>query len=281
MNSANSKNNDSLQQMIIVLETELATYKTEVKKYHDSHHYSSIDQLQLDNEQLITEKNELYEDLYRANKEIIKRASDYKEQSFLLETQNKKLLSTNQTLQKNASDLQSVNNQLSETIQQLKDGYETKLRHLTTSLHNTLAENKLVKERFEEKIARLVRESYNQLHSQIVQLDLTNQERGLSDKLKQHLLNEIEQKNHFIVQLQQKIAVLQKKMETNPRTITIDNQELMHVDRQIKKLLAQSSEFEERLDAKFKVINALDDELNQLITEINKRTILSPLLNKS
>ena len=70
MNSEYIKNKDplQLQQMIIFLKAELAKYKQEVKKYHDSYHYSLAEKLEQENIQLVNEKNMLSEELHALHK---------------------------------------------------------------------------------------------------------------------------------------------------------------------------------------------------------------------
>ena len=51
-------------------------------------------------------------------------------------------------------------------------------------------------------------------------------------------------------------------------TPTIDTETLMQLDHQIKEILAKSLDYEEKLDAKFFVINTLEKKLDMLTVEI-------------
>lgn len=300
MNSDNIKINDplQLQQMIIFLKAELVKYQSEVKKYHTGFHYSVIEKLEQENEQLTDEKNELSEELYRLNKELIKRTIDYQEQIHLHEMQNKEYSTSIDVLQKTKTDLQTTNQQLTTAIKKLKDGFNAnqyksrKNDRQVSALHRKLTDSKMTIEQLEPKLVDLIQDAHKQLVSQIEKLDTTKQERDQSDNVKQHLLQEIAEKNNTIEKIQLELSELKeqngKLIADNkpspkndippaiaPFSSTIDSKTLTQLDHQIKKLLVQSVDYEKELDAKLLVLHALDHELSQLSAEIDTIKIFS------
>ena len=154
--------------------------------------------------------------------------------------------------------------------------------------------NKTTIEQLENKLVDLIQEENKQVHSQLEKLDIANKERTESEKVRQRLLIEVEEKNNAIGKLQHDILDLkgQIKKHTEPIVIveknlnqkndsqtgieslsstttpTIDTETLMQLDHQIKEILAKSLDYEEKLDAKFFVINTLEKKLDMLTVEI-------------
>jgi chromosome segregation ATPase len=292
VNSDNVKNNDplQLQQMVIFLKAELAKYKYEVKKYQDDYHHSLVEALEQDNNQLMNEKNELSEELFRLNKELIKRTIDYKERIHLLEMECEKYITSIDALQKTKTDLWTTNKQFTEAIQNLKDGLDTNQHNdkQNFSLNSKIAEYKTTIEQLEYKLVDLIQNTNKQLYSKLEKLDMTNQERKHSKKVNQHLLKEIIVKNKTIRKLQLELSdvkeqhkqllienSLRQKNVISTSTPTIEAETLLQLDHQIKKVLAQSLDYEEKLDAKLLVLNALEQKLDQLTVEIDDIKIFS------
>lgn len=287
MISDNVKNNDSLQlqQMIIFLKAELAKYIHEVKKYQEGYPQSFIENLEHDNVQLIDEKNELAEELFRLNKELVKRTSDYKERIQFHETQSKKQLMSIDTLQLTKNDLWTTNQQLTDVIKKLKVGLETKQYNdqQAYSLHSKIEEYKTTIEQLEYKITGQIQGANKHLQSKVDQLAKINQQRNQSDKVKQLLLKELAQKNHTIDKLQQELANVKEQHDklvieisqrhdqptTNSSIPALDPEILSQLDQQIRKILAQSLDYEEQLATKQLVLHTLEHKLDQLTVEVD------------
>lgn len=224
MISENTRHNNSqqLEQTIIYLKAELAKYKNEVNKVQSDYYYSLAEKLAYDNEQLTVEKNELTEDFFRLNKELVKRTSDYKELIQSYEVQHKKQMVTIDALQQT----QSV---------------QTMIEQLEYRLAN--------------------------------QLSKTVQERSESDRVKQYLLQEIDEKNNTIEQIRHELSVIQEqndKLVAEDHEPALDTEALTQVDLQIKKLLGQSFEYEEQLAEKLLALHTLEHKIEQLTVEIDE-----------
>jgi chromosome segregation ATPase len=292
VNSESIKNNDPVQlrQMIIFLKAELAKYKHEVKKYHESYHYSLAEKLEQEIVQLMNEKNALSEELHVLHEEFEKRTSEYDERIHLHEIQGKMYITSIDTLRKTKTGLWTTNKQLTEVIKDLKDRLDTELYNdrQISSLDSKISEYKTTIEQLEYRLVHVIQETNKQVQYQIEKLDMTNQEHSQSEKMQRHLLKEIEEKNNTIGKLQHELLDLQeqkKKLEvekSRSRKIvisttppTIDTKSLMQLDHQIKELLAKSMDYEEQLDAKLLVLNKLEHKLNQLTVEIDDIKVFS------
>ncbi|MER2060731.1 MAG: hypothetical protein ABTA16_18095, partial [Niallia sp.] len=234
MNSEKIKNNDplQLQQMIIFLKAELAKYKSEVKKYQDSYHYSVVENLELENIQLTKEKKDLAEELVKLNQEFEKRASDYKVPFQLQGIQGKRYITSIDTFQKTKTDLLPISKQLTEVINKLKDGanidqqrYKKHDRQVT-SLHKKLANNKTTIEQLEYTLVDFIQETNKQINSKLEKLGIAKKERNQSEKVKQRLLIELEEKNNTIGKLQHEISNLKEQNEKQTEAIAIEEKSL-------------------------------------------------------
>ncbi|WP_186673261.1 hypothetical protein [Sporosarcina sp. BP05] len=232
MNSENIKNNDPLQlrQMIIFLKAELARHKHEVKKYQNSYHYSVVENLEQENIQLTNEKNELAEELVKLNQEIKKRASDYKGPVQLRGIQGNRFIASIDTFQKTKTDLLPISKQLTEVINKLKDGVNSdqqrykKNDRQVSSLHKKLENNKTTIDQLEYKLVDLIQEANKQVHSQLEKLDISNKERTQSEKVRQRLLIELEEKNNTIGKLQHEIVDLKGQIDKHTEVVAIEEQ---------------------------------------------------------
>jgi len=283
MISENTRHNNSqqLEQTIIYLKAELAKYKNEVNKFQGDYYYSLAEKLAYGNEQLTAEKNELTENLFRINKELVKRTIDYKERIHSHEIQSKKQLDTIDTLQQTKNNLATTNSQLTEVINKLKVGLDTKLYNDEQffSLHSKIGEYKTTIEQLEYRLVNHIQDANKPLQLKIETLAITNQERSGSDKVKQHLLQEIAEKNRRIKNLQHELSALkeqhdkllvEKNQSLKKDTPTIDTEAIRQVDHQIKKILGQSFEFEEQLAVKLLALHTLEHKIEQLTVEIDE-----------
>lgn len=238
MISENTKNNNSqqLEQTIIYLKAELAKYKNEVNKVQGDYYYSLAEKLAYGNEQLTAEKNELTEDLFRINKELVKRTIEYKERIHSYEIQSKKQSDTIGALQQTKSVLMTI-------------------------------------EQLEYRLVNHIQDANKPLQLKLETLAITNQERSESDKVKQYLLQEIDEKNNMIKQLRHELSVIQEQYDelvAKNDTPMIDTETLRQVDHQIKKILSQSFEYEEQLAAKLITLHTLEHKIAQLTVEIDE-----------
>ena len=67
----------------------------------------------------------------------------------------------------------------------------------------------------------------------------------------------------------------QAGMDYHSSTPTIDTETLIHLDHQIKEVVAKTLDYEEKLDAKLLVVNNLEQKLDQLTDEIDGIKIFS------
>jgi len=234
VNGENIKNNDSLQlqQMIIFLKAELAKHKSEVKKYQDSYHYSVVENLEQENLQLTNEKKELAEELMKLNQEFEKRVSDYKGSVQLRGMLGKRYITSIDTFQKTNTELLPISKQLNEVINKLKDGVNTdqhrykKHDRQVSSIHKKLANNKTTIEQLENKLVDLIQETNKQVHIQMEKLDRTNKVHAQYEKVRRHLIKEIEDKNSIIGKLQHEILDLKEQNEKQTEAIAIEEKNL-------------------------------------------------------
>ena len=230
MNSEKIKNNDplQLQQMIIFLKAELAKYKYEVKKHQDSYHYSLVESLERENLHLMNEKKELAEELVKLNQKLEKRAINYKGPVQLQGMQGNRFITPIDTFQKTKTDLLPISKQLTEVINKLKDGVNTDQQRYkihdrqVSSLHKKLENNKTTIAQLEYKLVDFIQEENKQVHTQLEKLDIANKERTQSEKVRQRLLIEIEEKNKTIGKLQHEISNLKEQNEKHTDAIAIE-----------------------------------------------------------
>lgn len=288
MDSENLKTNDplQLQQIIGLLKTELAKYKAEVNKYKNSNYYFLAGKFEQENVQLTKEKNELSQRLVKLKEEFERRTSYYEERIRLQEIEIRKYSNSLDALRKTKTDLQSMDEQFNEMT-----------NTLNASIHQQLEANKTAVGQLEHKLVNLVQEGMNLLTSQIEKVEVTTKDRLHSEKVMQHLLDEIEEKNNIIKKLQLEVTDLKEKNEkynediptveksldikndsqadgdilSSSPTPTIDFETLVQLELQIKEILDQAFIYKEKLKAKLLVIDALELKLNQLIAEIDQK----------
>ena len=114
----------------------------------------------------------------------------------------------------------------------MKDGANTdqhrykKHDRQVTSLHKKLANNKTTIEQLENKLVDLIQETNKQVHSQLGKLDIANKERTQSEKVRQRLQIELEEKNNTIGKLQHEIANLKERNEKHTEAIATEEKNL-------------------------------------------------------
>lgn len=283
MEEKNLKINDplQLQQMIIFLKAEIAKYKDEINKYKESDYYSLAERFEQENIQLTKEKNDLSEQVVKLAEELKSRTSNYEKRIRSQQIQIREYISSLDTLQKTKVELQEMNEQLTLVMNELND-----------SLQQQIEFNKTTLGQLENKLVHLIQDSMKLLSSQMKKVDLTNKELLQSEKVKQHLLNEIEEKNNIISkleievtdlkarneQLAEDLSVVEKSLEkeraengrlSSTATPTIDIETLMELEREINEILEQSLNYKEKMEAKILTIDTLEYKLNELIKEMD------------
>ena len=86
--------------------------------------------------------------------------------------------------------------------------------------------NKTTIDQLENKLVDLIQEENKQVHSQLEKLDIANKERTQSEKVRQRLLLELEEKNNTIGKLQHEISNLKEQNEKHTEAIAIEEKNL-------------------------------------------------------
>ncbi|QBP40081.1 coiled-coil domain-containing protein [Paenisporosarcina antarctica] len=308
MNTGNIKNNDpiQLQQTIIYFKAELAKYKGKVEKYKNNFDHSLIEKLEQENVHLTNDKAELSLEVYKLNKELERQTSDFKERIHLQEVQIKTSMNSINNLQKTKTDLRQMNKQLTEVIKTLKDGLNSdkyrnkKQDRQVLSLNQKLAEYKTTIEQHDSKLVELFQEANKKVYLKIEKLDISINDRIQSEEDRQYMIKEMEEKEKALEKLQHEIMNLTEQNEkykdaitrlekslsekndgiglfSSSSTPTIDSDMLLQLENQIKDVLGQSLDFEEKLAAKLIVINSLEHKLDQLTIEIDDIKEVRPI----
>lgn len=299
MNSEHIKNNDplQLQQMIIFLKAELAKYQLIIKQLQDSDHYSLVVELEQENSKLQNDNDFLTQELQKIRRQLELQENEHKERTLTFEAQTNQQDRSIAALQKKEKELRSENNQLIETIGKIKEEFHTSIRssnkqdRQVASLHRKLYEYQTKSEQLEKKLIAYIEESHSQVHSKIGMLEQNYQDRIHSDKMRQYLLDEIDMKNKTIGKLQKELAMAKKQTEKQQiinkrleRKIKVqedrlasipkvDSESLAQLDQQIKEVLDQTLAYEKNLNAKFLVLNDLEQKLHQLAIELTGNPI--------
>jgi len=300
VNGGNIKNNDpiQLQQTIIYFKAELAKYKGKVEKYKNNFDHSLIEKLEHENVHLTNEKAELSLEVYKLNKELERQTSDFKERIHLHEVRIKTSMNSINNLQKTKTDLRQMNKQLTEVIKTLKDGLNSdkyrnkKHDRQVFSLHQKIAEYKTTIEQHDNKLVELFQEANKKVYLKIEKLDISINDRIQYEEDRQYMIKELEEKDKALEKIQHEIMDLTEQNEkhkdditrlektlsekndgiglfSSSSTPTIDSDMLLQLENQIKDVLGQSLDYEEKLAAKLIVINSLEHKLDQLTLEID------------
>lgn len=275
VNNDSVKNNDpiQLQQMIIFLRAELAKYKKEVERLRASDYYSLVLRLERENVQLINREKELSLELSKLRRELEKASKGYQDDIQVRENQRNKHISSIEALLKDKNDLRTENELLVETLKATK-GELISMKGERQELLG--ADYKSAIENLENKLIDFTKETSKQMESIVGELGMIRSERSGSDNNNQCLVTEIEQKRSENEKLLNEIADLKEQRElllkndsilSSGKTI-LNSQTLSDLDTQVKKILDQSMGFEDQLDAKLRILDDLEQKLNQLAIEI-------------
>lgn len=265
------KNNDffHMQQTIIFLKAELAKYKNEVTKHRESDYYSLVVKLEEENEYLMNKNKELSTVLLELKKDFEKETKDYNEVMHSQEVQRLKQISSIEALLKDKNDLRTMNQQLAEALKAAQDELTAYKRERYEIRE---ADYKVSIEKLEHKLSDFIQEISTQMYAIVENFERTHKEISESDNIKVHLVKEIEEKSDEIEKLLNELSTLKQQSEdsSSPNSKSAKNTHMLaYLDVQVKKVLEQSIDFEEQLDAKIRILNDLDQKLNQLTIDID------------
>jgi len=250
------KNNDSiqLQQMIIFLRAELAKYKNEVKRLRDSDYYSLVLRFERENILLTNQKKELSMELLKLKRDFEKATQNYYDHVQTIEKHKKKQISSIEALLKEKKKLRAENKLLKETLKVTQDEL------LSVNSVNGL----------ESKLSDFAIGISLQIENIMEAIEDSRLEQANAENLNQYLMKEIEEK------LSKKLEDINKHNSTTnlleERTI-VKNDALINLDTQVNKILSQSIDFEEQVEHKLRILDDLEQKLNELATEIKANEI--------
>ncbi|WP_285400014.1 hypothetical protein [Lysinibacillus sp. fls2-241-R2A-57] len=259
------KNNDpiQLQQMIIFLRAELAKYKNEVKRLRDSDYYSFVLRLERENVQLTNQKKALSMELLKLKRDYEKDTQAYNDDIQTREIHKKKQLSSIETLLKEIEELRAENKLLKDTKVELLSvntdfNYKTDIAGL------------------ENKLSDFTKEISQRMETMVEVIEKSRLEQADSVNLHKYLTKTIEEKSSEIEKLSQQLADEKKQISSWNGKTMINPEVLIQLDAQVNKVLAQSVDFEGQLDHKLRILDDMEQKLNELAIEINNKEISSP-----
>lgn len=274
--SVNMNDSFQMQQLIIFLKAELAKYKNEVTKHQESDYYSLVVRLDEENNQLQNQNKEYSIEILKLKKEFENQTKNHNEIMYAQEEQRLKQIASIENLLKEKGELRALNKQLSDKLKDVQDELDTK-----NGSSNAIQEINFngVIENLEQKLFHFTEETGKQITAAIKNLEKVQREENESNQIKTHLVKENEEKSEEIAKLQNEINSLkQQNINSQQSESSLRNGKyaknthlLAYLDAQMKKMLEQSIEFEEQLDVKLRILNELEQKLNQLTDEIEGR----------
>ncbi|UUV24206.1 MULTISPECIES: hypothetical protein [Lysinibacillus] len=234
------KNNDpiQLQQMIIFLRAELAKYKNEVKRLRDSDYYALVLRLERENVQLIRHKKDLSMELLKLKRDFDKELQAYDEEIQKREAQRKKQIASIEALLKELAELRVENKSLMDKIQASKEA-------------SIDPNERSIVEGIDKKLSDYTTLASKQMENIIETLEKHHREKVESDSLHRHLLSELEMKNLDIERLSNEIVALKKQSKDSSTP------------------MKQGVNIDEQIDFRLRMLDELDEKLNELALEIN------------
>ena len=127
--------------------------------------------------------------------------------------------------------------------------------------------NKTTIAQLENKLVDFIQEENKQVHSQLEKLDIANKERTQSEKVRQRLLLEIEEKNNTIGKLQHEISNLKQQNDKHSEAIAIEEKNLTN-----KTIIAQLEN---------KLVDFIQEENKQVHSHLKKLEIANKELTQS
>jgi len=228
------KNSDplQLQQMIIFLRAELAKYKNEVKRLRDSDYYTLVLRLERENIQLTKLRKDLSMELLRLKRDFDKELEAYDEEIQKRELQRKKQIASIESLLKELNELRAENKLLKNSIELSNE--DTNYQSIIESLDKRLHDFTTV--------------TGQQMENIIETIEKSSRDKVESDSLYQQLVKELQMKNLEIEKLSDEIKGY-KNQTDNSR---------------------QSTNLDEQIDDRLRMLDELDQKLNALAFEINR-----------
>ncbi len=232
------KNNDplQLQQMIIFLRAELAKYKNEVKRLRDSDYYALVLRLERENIQLTRLRKDLSMELLKLKRDFDKELEAYDEELQKRELQRKKQIASIESLLKELSELRAENKLLKENIDVSIE--ETNYKSMMEALDKRLNDFTIVTGGQMERILETIEQSYRN--------------KVEMDSLYEQLVKELETKNLEIEKLTNEIKGYKNQSD----------------DSRVK--MNESINIDEQIDFRLRMLDELDQKLNELAFEINR-----------
>lgn len=238
------KNNDpiQLQQMIIFLRAELAKYKNEVKRLRDSDYYALVLRLERENVQLTRHKKDLSMELLKLKRDFDKELQAYDEEIQKREAQRKKQIVSIEALLKELAELRVENKSLMDKIQASKEA-------------SIDPNERSIVEGIDKKLSDYTTMASKQMENIIETLEKYHREKVESDSLHRHLLSELEMKNLDIERLSNEIVTLKKQSKDSSTS------------------MKQGFNIDEQIDFRLRMLDELDEKLNELALEINSEQL--------
>lgn len=235
------KNNDpiQLQQMIIFLRAELAKYKNEVKRLRDSDYYALVLRLERENVQLTRLRKDLSMELLKLKRDFDKELQTYDEEIQKREVQRKKQIASIESLLKEIAELRA----------------ENKLLKVSQKVSNEATidtDYKVIVEGLEKKLSDFTSATGSHMEKMIEVLEKSYSDKIETDSLHQHLIKELERKNS-------EIERLSNEMEKQSNDMNKEMKTSIHMDEQI--------------DYRLRMLDELDQKLNELALEINREQV--------
>ena len=228
------KNSDplQLQQMIIFLRAELAKYKNEVKRLRDSDYYTLVLRLERENIQLTRLRKDLSMELLKLKRDFDKELEAYDEEIQKRELQRKKQIASIESLLKELNVLRAENKLLKDSIE--KSNEDTNYQSIINSLDKRLNDFTTV--------------TGQQMESIIETIEKSSRDKVESDSLYQQLVKELQVKNLEIEKLSDEINGYKNQTDNS----------------------WQSTNLDEQIDDRLRMLDELDQKLNELAFEINR-----------
>lgn len=238
------KNNDpiQLQQMIIFLRAELAKYKNEVKRLRDSDYYALVLRLERENVQLTRHKKELSMELLKLKRDFDKELQAYDEEIQKREAQRKKQVASIEALLKELAELRAEKKSLMDKFQASKEA-------------SIDSNERSIVEGIDKKLSDYTTIASKQMENILETLEKYHREKVESDNLHRHLLSELETKNLDIERLSNEIVALKKQSKDGSTS------------------MKQGVNIDEQIDFRLRMLDELDEKLNELALEINSEQL--------
>ncbi|MFA1739626.1 hypothetical protein [Lysinibacillus fusiformis] len=232
------KNNDpiQLQQMIIFLRAELAKYKNEVKRLRDSDYYALVLRLERENIQLTRLRKDLSMELLKLKRDFDKELEAYDQEIQKRELQRKKQIASIESLLKELNELRAENKLLKDNIDVSIE--ETNYKSMIERLDKRLNDFTIVTGEKMEHIVETIEQSYRN--------------KVEADSLYEQLVKELETKNLEIEKLTNEIKGYKNQSD----------------DSKVK--MNESINIDEQIDYRLRMLDELDQKLNELAYEINR-----------